>query len=69
MNEVIFTYLCPLPGKVKGYTVLMDGFYTIVVNSNLSPEARMRAYRHEVKHLGKDDFHRDDPVGEIGKGM
>lgn len=56
MTEAIYTYLLPLPMRIKGYTVLMDDVYTIIINSNLCPDARMRAYRHEIRHIRNEDL-------------
>lgn len=69
MMEAIYTYLLPLPMKIKGYTVLMDDTYTIVINSNLSDLARWDAYRHEVQHIRREDLRRDDSAGAIELDM
>lgn len=69
MIEAIYTYLLPLPMKIKGYTVLMDDTYTIVINSNLDELARWDAYRHEIQHIRGDDLRRDDSAGAIELGM
>lgn len=53
---MIMTYIFPMPGRIRSYTVRKDGFYTIVVNENLSEEARLEAYRHELKHIEQGDF-------------
>ena len=68
MTEAVYTHLLPLPMRVKGYTVLMEDTYTIVINSNLSDQARLEAYRHEIDHIRKDDFHRNDSVNDIERG-
>jgi len=56
LTASISTVLYPLPGTVRGYTVLKDGFYTVVINENLSEAARLRAYWHEVKHIECGDY-------------
>jgi len=38
--------------------VLVDGFYTIVLNDALSPQAKHRACRHEMEHIQNGDFER-----------
>lgn len=53
---MITTFVYPLPGTIKGYTVRKDGFYTIVVNENLNEDARMEAYAHEVDHINNGDY-------------
>ena len=65
MTEAIRTYLLPMPMRIKGYTVLMDGFYTIVINSNMSEDARLQAYRHEIRHIKRDDLRKDDSADHI----
>lgn len=41
-----------------------DGSYTILINSKLSDEGRMKAYEHAMKHINNDDFERES-VQEI----
>lgn len=68
MTEAIYTYLLPLPMRIKGYTVLMDDVYTIIINSNLCPDARMRAYRHEIRHIRNEDFYKRKTADSIELG-
>lgn len=56
MAEDIRVYVVPLKGKVRGAAVYMDGFFTILINEALSPEARMRTYKHEMEHIQGGDF-------------
>lgn len=65
MTEAVYTHLLPLPMRVKGYTVLMDDTYTIVINSNLSDQARLEAYRHEIDHIKGDDLRSEDSADQI----
>lgn len=37
-----------------------DGSYTILINSKLSDEGRLRAYEHAMKHITDNDFEKDD---------
>lgn len=37
-----------------------DGSYTILINSKLSDEGRLRAYEHAIKHITDNDFEKDD---------
>ena len=53
---MITTYITPMPGRIRSYTVRKDEYYTIVVNENLSTEARMAAYKHELDHINRGDF-------------
>ena len=52
-----------LPHKVRGMTVRdEDGFYNIYINSLLSAEMQLEAYRHEMAHLFGDDFSNGKPI-------
>jgi hypothetical protein len=42
--------------SIKGYTVLKDGFYTIVINANLCEATRRKTYKHEYEHIINGDF-------------
>lgn len=37
-----------------------DGSYTIFINEQLSPEARMDAYNHALHHINHNDFDKYD---------
>lgn len=37
-----------------------DGSYTIFINEQLSPEARMDAYNHALHHINNNDFTKDN---------
>ena len=50
--------LAQMPARIRSYVVLMDGFYTIVLNDDLSPMAKHRAYCHEMEHIENGDFER-----------
>lgn len=69
MNNTVYTYLMPMPGRIKGYTVLMDDVYTIVINSNLCERVRMEAYDHEMRHIDQDDLQKDDSADHIESMM
>lgn len=47
-----------MPARIRAYTVLMDGYYTIVLNDDLSPQAKHRACQHEMEHIQNGDFER-----------
>lgn len=49
-----------LPPKVKGFTVLNDDFYTIVLNHNLTREQNEVTYKHELQHIKNRDFEKMD---------
>lgn len=56
MTNDIRVYLCEMPMSIKGYTVLKDGFYTIVINANLCEATRRKTYKHEYGHIVNGDF-------------
>ena len=58
MTDEINTILLPLPMTIGAFTVLKDGIYTVIVNSNLSEEARMREHGKEIYHIMNGDFQR-----------
>lgn len=47
-----------LPPRVKGFTVLKDDYYTIVLNHNLTKEQNEATYKHELKHIENGDFNK-----------
>ena len=51
--------------SIHGYAVRKDDYYTIIINSNLCPEARMRVYEHELEHIEGDDFSSSLPADLI----
>lgn len=58
MNELA-ARLIDLPTTIRAYTVQdTEGNYNIYVNARLSHEARLEAYKHEIKHIKNDDFSR-----------
>ena len=67
MTETIYTYLFPLPMRVKGYTVYMDDVYTVVINSNLCQDERTKAYKHEIEHIKRGDFCSHKTADQIEK--
>ena len=56
MTEEIRTIVHPLPPEIKAYTARVNGYYTIIINDNLSDQARLRAYNHERNHINNGDF-------------
>lgn len=58
--------LVDLPGTIYGCTRLgADGFANIYINAKLSPEARKKAFQHEIRHIERDDFYNNKPIQEI----
>lgn len=53
----VFLYSVPLPLTVKGITLPdNDGNFTILINSDLSPEAQKKALKHELRHVRNNHF-------------
>lgn len=57
--------LLDMPGKIRGYTIYKDDFYTIVINANLNQEMQRRAYHHEMYHINNGDFEKSNGTGLI----
>ena len=58
ISSNIRVVLASMPTRIRAYTVLMDGYYTIVLNDDLSPQAKHRACQHELMHIENGDFER-----------
>lgn len=41
-----------------------DGFITIYIDDQLSPEARLSKFLHEIKHMFNDDLHNSKDIRE-----
>lgn len=57
-----------LPGDVLGCVRLTrDGndFPNIYINDQLAPEAKRKAFDHEMQHLENDDFYNDRTIQEV----
>ncbi len=65
-NDEIRTILQDLPISVHGFVFHDDdGQPVVVLNSRLSAEKRMKAYRHEVEHIKNGDMY-DPTYDEYG---
>lgn len=70
MNELddVYVRLADMPAALYGFTrENSDGSYTVIVNSRLSPERRLKAYRHELRHIKGLDFEKEHNVDLIEK--
>lgn len=53
----IRTILADLPSTVGGYTISTpDGYFTVVLNQNLSYQRNVETYAHELDHIQNGDF-------------
>lgn len=54
-----------LPLTIKAFTRENDGFYTIVLNGNLSYEQNVLSAYHELSHIMNKDFDSELSANEI----
>lgn len=52
----IYMYKTPLPPGVNEMVTPCDGGYTVYIDSRLSHEKMLEAYKHAVEHIENDDF-------------
>ena len=58
-------YLMPFPGDIRAAVRLdAEGFPSIYINDALSPEAKKRAFLHELKHIESDDHYNAKTIEE-----
>lgn len=55
----VYVYRIPLPGKVKGLTVLKNGDYIVFINENLCEETQNIALQHELRHIKYNHLYND----------
>lgn len=66
MSEDIHTYEYDMPTTIRSYVVaLPDGTYSIILNSKLSFETRVEAYKHELRHIINGDYEKKCDVDII----
>lgn len=59
-------YMMHLPGTIKAAVKLdNEGFPSIYINDALAPDARKKAFIHELRHIERDDFFNDLPIEEV----
>lgn len=67
-EEYYRVYMVKLPGDVRGACRLdADGFASIYINDDLSPKAKKAAFRHEMRHLDREDHTNPDSIQEVEK--
>lgn len=57
--------VCKLPPHVKGLCTVKGTEEIILINEDLSDEAKARTLQHELKHLQRNDLYREAPIEEI----
>lgn len=66
---MIRTVVKDLPTDVRGFTLAdQEGDYTIYLNARQSYEINRQTYRHELRHIQGDDFHRQESANTIEAG-
>ena len=64
-----YVTVCPMPPHIKGLVKEVVDAQVILINEVLSDEAKAKALQHELKHLQRDDLHRDATIEEIEDDM
>ena len=65
-DEDYHVYLMPFPGDIRAAVRLdAEGFPSIYINDKLSPEAKKRAFLHELRHIRNNDFTNTRTLHEI----
>lgn len=60
MTDDIFVYHVKLPPGINEMVLPCVGGYTIYLDSDLSDEGRLKAYRHALSHIDNCDFEKHD---------
>ena len=56
-------YMIPFPGDIKAAVRIdSEGYASIYINEYLSPEAKKKAFLHEIRHIERDDFYNSLPI-------
>lgn len=50
--------LYDMPARIKAYTIKLEEYYTICINSNLSHTQNQTSYKHELEHIRNGDYDR-----------
>ncbi len=59
-------YMIPFPGDIKAAVRIdAEGYASIYINEYLSPEAKKKAFLHEIRHIERDDFYNSLPISII----
>lgn len=64
MTDEIYVYLVNLPPGINEAVMPCAGGYTVYINSALTFEGRVNAYKHALWHINNRDFEKFD-VQEI----
>lgn len=61
--------VCKLPPHVKGLCTVKGADELIFINEDLSEEAKIAAFAHELRHLRRGDLYSEEPVSKIEKNI
>ena len=65
-DEDYHVYMMSFPGDIRAAVRLdAEGFPSIYINDKLSPEAKKRAFLHELRHIRNNDFYNNRPIEEV----
>ncbi len=57
VRDDVYVHLMDMPGNTKeAVTENPDSTYSVFINSRLSQEEQLKAFRHAVKHIDRNDF-------------
>lgn len=57
--------ICKLPPHVKGLCTVKGTEELILINEDLSDEAKLETLFHELRHLHRGDLYNEEPVSSI----
>ena len=60
-----YVTVCRLPVHVRGLIKEVADARLILINEDLSDDAKIETLRHELRHLQRDDIRRVAPIEEI----
>ena len=59
MND-IYVYVVDMPTTAAEMIMPCTGGYTIYLNAKLTQEERVKAYRHALRHVERNDWEKED---------
>lgn len=61
LTEAIGVYFMDMPSRMDEHVTLNeDGSFSIFINSKLTWERQMEAYKHAIMHIMNDDFSKEN---------
>lgn len=57
--------ICKLPPHVKGLCTVKGTEELILINEDLSDDAKLEVLAHELRHLQRGDLYNEEPVSSI----